>query len=311
MARARAVKTMSIKAKLIQELTAMRDVEKTENQTFKVKAYNNILKQLVAFPGDLNTMSDIDAAKFTGIGKGIRGKIEQVLATGVIHQVEEKKAVTKVLNELSSVHGIGPVKAKELFKEHGINTVTQLLERPELLNAVQTKGLRYHTDMQKRIPRAEMDKHFATLQIATKGTAFEIAGSYRRKEATSGDIDVILCSENNQAQRNLIDQLKASKYLVETLADGPHKFMGVCKLPRYKTFRRIDIMWMEPERFPFALLYFTGSKEFNVRVRNAALRKGYSLNEYGFKGYTNPELRTERDILDFLNVPWLEPHDRK
>lgn len=329
-AKNRKKKMSAIQMTLINELAAMRDVEYAERQTFKVRAYNVILTQLERYEGPLESMADVDAANFTGLGKGIRGKMEQIFASGKIAQLEEKRAIAAVLSELATVHGIGPVKATELMNEHGITTVAQLAEHQELLNATQLKGLRYHADMQKRIPNKEMWKHHELLKATIK-VPFEIAGSFRRGAATSGDIDVILCTNDASVQKTTIDQLKNAGYIVETLADGPHKFMGVSKLPRHRTFRRIDIMWMEPAKYAFALLYFTGSKDFNVRVRNAALFKGYTMNEYGIESLaikstkgknktttattaatsTIPPLLTEREILEFLGMDYVEPVNRK
>ena len=308
----------NMKANLIEQLKSMREVEKAARETFKVRAYTGIIQQLEAWPGPLNTMADVDAAGFKGVGKGIRGKMEQIFATGVIDKVEAQRTYMEAVKDLTSVHGIGPVRAKELIQDHGITSVVELIEHPELLNPVQVKGLRYHLDMQKRIPRKEMDKHFETLSKYIKGT-FEVAGSYRRGAKDSGDIDVIICAESGDEMQNAINDLKAIGYMSETLASGPHKYMGVCKLPRHKTFRRIDIMWMEPPKYPFALLYFTGSKEFNVRVRFAAMKRGFSLNEYGLtvlaKGGKTVDdiptnLKTERDVLDFLGVPFVAPENR-
>lgn len=316
---------MAMKQTLIEQLINMRDVEKAARETFKVRAYTGIIAQLEAFDGPLNSMADVDAAGFKGLGKGIRGKMEQIFATGVIDKVEEKRELMEAVKELTSVHGIGPVKANELIA-NGIKTVAELARRLDLLNEVQVKGMRYYVDMLKRIPRKEMDKHLAAIRGAvTPGAVFEIAGSYRRGAESSGDIDVILKAEGPAEQQALIARLKASGYIAEQLASGEHKFMGVCKLSRHKTFRRIDIMWMEPTKYPFALLYFTGSKEFNVRLRTHALQLGYSLNEYGLVPLPGDkrgaaaapppvpgDLQTERDVLAFLGgwEAYLDPRKR-
>lgn len=306
---------------LITKLSEMRDVEKANKQTFKVKAYDTVIKQIQAYTKPINSIDDVTNAGFKGIGKGIMGKIEQLFNTGVIKQVEEKRALMEAVNILTTVHGIGPTKAKELVVDHNITTIEQLTERTDLLNEVQVKGLMYHADMQKRIPRKEMDKHLAMLKShIDTGSPFEIAGSYRRGASDSGDIDVIIRGETGGAD-DIIKKLQSCKYIVEVLAHGETKFMGICKLPRYKTFRRIDIMVADPVRYAFALLYFTGSKEYNVYVRNVALSKGYSLNEYGFtmaklnktakaKDACIPVHKTEREILAFLGLEYIEPTKR-
>ena len=303
-------------SQLITKLKEMRDLEKVAKQLFKVRAYDTVIRQLEKWDQPINNMADIDEANFTGIGKGIREKLGQIFKTGVIKQVEDKRNLMEAVKILSTVHGIGPTKANELVKKHGITTVEELADHHDLLNDVQIKGLKYYDDMQKRIPRAEMDKHnvFLTNNISSE---FEIAGSYRRFEKTSGDIDVIMCDQDASAFDKVIKSLIKSKYIVEVLAHGEKKFMGICKLPRHKTFRRIDIMIMDRLRYPFALLYFTGSRENNIRMRNKALSLGYSLNEYGMtvvKGSKSddviPTMLTERAIFEFLELPYLEPKNR-
>jgi DNA polymerase/3'-5' exonuclease PolX len=112
--------------------------------------------------------------------------------------------------------------------------------------------------------------------------------------------------------------LISKKYIKDTLAYGKKKFMGYCKLPKHKTHRRIDILYSDPNKYPFALLYFTGDYSFNIAMRNIAQSKGYSLNEYGFlyttgdkKGeYVNKNFLNETDIFNFLEIEYVEPKNR-
>jgi len=301
---------------LINKLKEMRDVEKAAKQPFKVRAYNIVIKQLETYELPIYSLQDVDAAKFTGIGTGIKTKLEEIFKTGTIKLVEDKRTLMQAVRDLSTVHGIGAVKANELVKKHGITTVEQLADHKDLLNDVQLKGLKYHGDLQKRIPRDEMDKHLAYLKKHIS-TDFEIAGSYRRGAADSGDIDMIMreCDISPSCYEQAVRDLTKSKYIVDILAYGDHKFMGICKLPRHKTFRRIDIMIMDATRYPFALLYFTGSQDHNIWMRNKALGQGYSLNEYGLsKGKKlvdmKDSIKTENDIYKFLKLEYIEPINR-
>ena len=99
-----------------------------------------------------------------------------------------------------------------------------------------------------------------------------------------------------------------------TLAEGVKKYMGVAQLRR-KPGRRIDLMLTPRAEYPYALLYFTGSKAFNIRVRRAALEKGLSLNEYGLtllKGSLKrlPRIESEHQLLEYLIGEYVEPKDR-
>jgi DNA polymerase/3'-5' exonuclease PolX len=107
-------------------------------------------------------------------------------------------------------------------------------------------------------------------------------------------------------------------YIKDTFALGGKKCMAVCKLKRHRTFRRLDLLYTKKHEYPFALLYFTGSGQFNVNMRNIALSKGYSLSEYGMKynngdkkgEFVEHEFVTEKDIFDFLDMEYVAPEKR-
>ena len=104
-------------------------------------------------------------------------------------------------------------------------------------------------------------------------------------------------------------------YLTCSLARGPKKYMGMGKIDISPCHRRIDIMYTKPEEYPFAVLYFTGSGDFNQRMRSDALKQGYTMNEYSIN-HTDTKLKVdhvflvEKDIFDFLNYEYLEPEKR-
>ena len=195
---------------------------------------------------------------------------------------------------------------------------------PSILHNKQQIGLKYFTDLQKRIPRKEMLDYETLLKQVDPSLKLSINGSFRRGAKTSGDIDVLI--NGTQKNRNdFIKVLKESGNMVETLANGKKKFMGIIKLPNYKTYRNIDIIASDDKSFPFGVLYFTGSAKFNTEMRNIALAQGYSLNEYDFthKGTKKPltkreifekigkeQFENENDIFKFLNMKYVKPQDR-
>ena len=115
--------------------------------------------------------------------------------------------------------------------------------------------------------------------------------------------------------KKFIDFLEKDGYLYETLAKGTKKYFGMGKLPDCLTFRRIDIMVTKPQEYPFAVLYFTGSKDFNTLMRQHALDRGLSMNEYSLKDVDTKEpvdhvFETERDIFDYLEYTYVDPWKR-
>ena len=286
---------------IFQRLTEMKSLEKSNGEVFKVRAYDRVLKSMTDAGIDMNTevtdVAGLKALGVSGIGKGIEGKIAEILETGKLAVVETNNDRMIVLKDLQRVHGIGPVKAKELAEEHGVTCVADLLkkEKMALLTDAQKVGLKYVDDFEKRIPRKEMDKHNEFVKKIMTSTpllmnaTYEIAGSYRRGAKDSGDIDVILTSDqgkHEEVYEAFIQALKDSKYLTDDLAKGATKYMGVSRLSRHKTSRRVDIMVTSPNDYPFAVLYFTGSQAHNIKMRNVALELGYSLSEYGLRPLT-------------------------
>ena len=127
--------------------------------------------------------------------------------------------------------------------------------------------------MQHRIPYDEITNHEtylkSVLQEVDPTAELTIAGSYRRKKNDSGDIDMLINTpsvKNNSVYNKFMDVLFQKGYLLEELSRGPKKFMGISKLDD-GIGRRIDIMYTKPQEYPFAILYFTGSMEFNVKMR--------------------------------------------
>jgi DNA polymerase/3'-5' exonuclease PolX len=114
----------------------------------------------------------------------------------------------------------------------------------------------------------------------------------------------------------IVKKLTEIGYVKEVLAVGDKKFFGIAKVKYGRHFRRIDIMVTPKEEFPFAVMYFTGSKEFNVDLRNHCLKLGYSLNEYRLtnKKDKNPidrKLESEEEKFDFLGFKFVPPFERK
>ena len=113
---------------------------------------------------------------------------------------------------------------------------------------------------------------------------FEIVGSYRRGADNSGDIDVIITSKNDDPKvfDLFIGALIQNKIIIELLSKGKKKSLTVGKL-RGHPARRLDFMFSTKEEYPFAVLYFTGSKIFNTLMRARALKMGYTMNEHGLR----------------------------
>jgi len=304
-------KTITIFQKLL-------DHYKSEGDAFRAKTYMKVIKALVLLETDQD-LEPINLKSCKGIGQGTCTRIKEIIDTGTLQEYEKIKDFKSPMAEFLKIHGVGKGKASDLVGQ-GFKTIDDIRKYPkisDLLNETQLKGLKYFDDIQKRIPYTEIQKH----EIILKKTLYEIdpeaeltiAGSYRRKKETSGDIDILLKARTKKTYDRFIDQLKESAIIVEDLARGAKKYMGLVN--GITAFvRRIDIMWTKVEEYPFAVLYFTGSCEFNQRMRADALIMGYTMNEYSLKSLSGEKVKevftTEKDIFTFLGYEYLEPEMR-
>ena len=327
---------------------------RVKDQIFKYKSYIKFINAIQNYSNDLNTLNEFNKLfeemkiKKSSIKERIISYIESndisVFGNNTetpinINNVRIKKH--KITNDLKNIYGVGFKKANDLYEKEKIYSINQLKRRIEtnkdskILNKKQKIGLEYYDDLLERIPYDEMKQHdnFINNEINTIKEEFKtktelkdielkykITGSYRRKNRTSGDIDILFSSNDDSKNKiilnDIIKKLKNKKYIVETLALGDKKFMGICKLNNI--YRRIDIVFSEQKSYPFTLLYFTGCGDFNIDLRNYCLGKGYRLNEYGLK-YTNGEkkgefvehqFKNENDIFEFLGIKYIQPEHR-
>ena len=320
------VKLNPLNLKLINLLEQLAVIEQSKGKVFEARAYNVAAESIMAYPKNITSLDQIKNLK--GIGTKIFKKFIEYLKTDTLPMLEKAKNDPVLL--FHKVYGIGPKKAIELVEKNGIKSIQELREHTDLLNDKQIIGLKYYEDINKRIPRSEIDEFKKVFDIcfkkvATKDDSYEIVGSYRRGAKTSGDIDLIVTNKKGDGAilEKFIDQLQKNGILSEILSKGKIKSLTIGKLPDHPTSRRIDFMFAQPKEFAFSTLYFTGSKGFNVVQRKIANEKGLTLNEHGLyqlvgtgkikkKGQRIEEdFPTEKSIFDYLNMVYKEPTERK
>ena len=293
---------------------------KNNYDTFRAKTYMSLNKILKTLSSD-NDLEPSHLKGLKGIGQGTIDRIKEIIDTGTLQEYEKIKDIKSPLEEFLKIHGVGKQHGKKLVSE-GFKNVDDLRNCNNIqdhLNDTQLKGLHYYDDMQVRIPYEEIQKHEVYLKdilykIDPKAE-LTIAGSYRRKSPDSGDIDLLLKATSKKIYDNFIDTLVQEGYLTCQLARGSKKYMGMGIINISPCHRRIDIMYTKPEEYPFAILYFTGSGDFNVRMREDALKQGYTMNEYSIK-HTDTKVKVdkvfleEKEIFDFLGYQYLNPEDR-
>ena len=306
-------------------LSKLANIMTKNGEPFRAKAYQKAQETILSACSNIilteqNWLKELKGQH--GIGPAVLEKLNEFCSTGTLSIIEREK--NNPVNIFCDIYGVGPKKAKEIV-EKGILTIEQLRAQADLvLNDTQKKGLKYYEDILKRIPRSEIDNFntilnniFSNLKTNFSPATiinFEIVGSYRRRAQDSGDIDVIITSQNSQVFSLLISTLIQHKIILEVLSQGNSKCLVIAMIPQSSYARRVDFLFTTPDEFPFSILYFTGSKNFNTVMRGTALSNGLTMNEHGIckkDGSTIDILfKTEREIFNYLNLVYKEPWER-
>jgi len=291
-----------------------------QGEPFRARAYQKAQETIMSYPRDITDPAQLKG--LPGIGDTIMEKFNEYVQTGTLKVLEREK--TNPLNILADVYGIGPKKAKDLV-DKGITTIAQLRARQDELNDIQKVGLKYYEQILERIPRSEIVEYdtmfksvFAKVAANDPSARFEIVGSYRRGAQSSGDIDIIITGNSGAIYKAFIDELIKRKIIINVLSRGLAKTLVIAQLPGKSVARRVDFLYSSPDEFPFAILYFTGSKAFNTVMRNRALSMGYTLNEHGLSTMENKvkgakieqQFADEKAIFDFLKMAYKTPVER-
>lgn len=324
---------LSLCEKCIDVLGKLSLLMTAKGEVFKARAYQKAQESLLSFSFSQDLCSLEQLKGIPTFGKSILEKLHVYIQTGTLPELEREKNNPVAI--FTEIYGVGPKKAQELV-DNGMTTITQLRKNADkYLNNIQKIGLHYYEDILKRIPRSEIDEYnnifnkiFNIIFQKTKGLSldsnatFEIVGSYRRGAQDSGDIDVIITGKNNILYKEFINYLVKANIIVEILSRGEHKCLVIAKIPGTSSIcRRVDFLFTSLEEYPFALLYFTGSKFFNTVMRNYVLSLGLTMNEYGLytlvdNGKTKGDkvkdiFHSEKDIFDYLHLEYKDPIERK
>jgi DNA polymerase (family 10) len=256
-----------------------------------------------------------------GIGKGIAERIAGMLRSGRIEDLERyRKAVPIDMVGLTALEGIGPKRAQALWKTLGIRDVAGLrraAERGELRRVpnfgerserriLQAIGLQQEAAGRRPLEEVLPIAHRIEAALARVPGVERavVAGSIRRHRATIGDVDVLVAARKPDPVSKAFENLPE----VRTVhARGPTK-----TLVRLTNGMDADLRVVPPDSFGAALLYFTGSKAYNVALRRVAQKKGLKLNEYGLFRRGKPvAAKTEEDVYAALGLAWVPPELRE
>lgn len=311
---------------IIDQLLLLATQFKQDGNSFKASALFKGLSIIKELDYEIEDITQIE--KLKGIGKGICKRVNEILETGKLNELNNKVDKKKIIEELTSVFGIGVKIANKYMNDFNIKNITELKEAHDKsiikLTDEMLIGLKYVDDLKYRISYIDIKNIESVLKNLLKQyypeLIMKICGSYRRVRETSGDIDILLtCKEPicNDYLRKVVNLLTEETYLVDHLTKkGLTKYMGICHLFNGQ-YVRIDIRYIKYDSFAPALLYFTGSGELNRKMRELANTQGYTINEYGVYKYVDKKkgdeirVKTEKDIFDLIGMKYLNPIERE
>ncbi len=319
-------------AEILEQIATLLEL-KGENP-FKIRAYSNAARSIETFGGNLGDLKDEESLeKIPGIGKAIAAKIKELAETGSLKFFEELRSeFPAAILELFSIPGLGAKKIKALHEKLQISSIAQLQEACTAGLVAELPGFGKTTQeklCQAIAARAEHAGSFQLGQIAAEAERLQddlraqpealhvcIAGSYRRRKEIVRDLDFIVATSEPAA----ITKIFVAHPLVETvLAQGPTK-----SSVRLRSGIQCDLRVVTVAEYPFALNYFTGSKEHNVVLRGRALQRGWTLNEYRVASAPLPPaakkkktaakiptIREEAELYRALDLDFIPPELRE
>jgi len=303
----------------------MADVlELKDDNPFRVRAYRRAAENLRSLSEDVATLAQEDRlTEIPGIGEDLAGKIAEYLRKGRVKEIEAaRRGVPDSVLAMMSVPGIGPKTARALYEEEGISSLDQLekLARAGRLrgrHGIQArseqnilKGIALLRAGQERMPLGQAlplgRELVRALQAVSDVNEVALAGSARRMKETVGDLDILVASGRTG---RVIKAFAGLPQAAEVLEQGDTK-----AAIRHREGIQVDLRVVEPESFGAALVYFTGSKQHNLRIREMGIKRGLKISEYGvFRGDTGKRIAgaTEEQVYAAVGLPWIPPELRE
>jgi DNA polymerase (family 10) len=292
---------------------------------FRIRSYQNAARTI----GDMSeNISDLiergeDISDYPDIGESIAEKVEEIVKTGKLKQLEElKKKVPVDVGELMKIPQLGGKRIAKLYNELEVKDLNSLKMAAEQDKISDLEGLGAKTQQKilreiKKLKQNDAAERFRLdkaeeileplinyLRKFKSVKKIDVAGSYRRRKETVGDIDILLASSKNE---ELMNYFVDYEEVEEVIAKGKTKSSVILKRGL-----QVDVRVIPQVSYGAAFLYFTGSKEHNVELRKIAQGKDYKINEYGlYDGDERIAGKTESEIYKEIGLKYIEPELRE
>jgi DNA polymerase (family 10) len=297
---------------------------------FKIGAYRRAAESLAHSPIDVaRAYREGRPPRLPGVGKAIDEKLDELADSGRLRYYERlRRDVPPSVVTLLQVPGLGPRSAGDLYRHAGIDSLDALEAAARAGQLREIKGMSAKTEarlleglkaLRARPPRRMrlgqtqeiVDRVTGSLRNATGVKSITVAGSYRRRRETIADIDLLVETDDPAA---VLGKLHDSPW-VESTDNGGRPTGGTRASVQISRGPQVDLMTMPPGVAGTYLVHFTGSAAHNVRLREIARDRGWSLSEHGFTSLENESKRvtfeTEAEVYEFLGMPFIDPELRE
>jgi DNA polymerase (family 10) len=288
-----------------------------------VRAYRSAAQTLRALPHAAHELVDQgeDLSKLSGIGKDLAAKIAEIVETGSLSLLDEiARETPPELAHLLEIPGLGPRRARALHESLGIDTLEDLASAARAGHVRELAGFGKKTEqailsaLEQRRSRPRRTLWLEAEPVALDLVAYlkrkqgvkqvELAGSFRRRRETVGDLDILVtCARGTQ----VVDHFVAHEDVDEVVAHGTTR-----STVRLRSGLQVDLRVVPEVSYGAALHYFTGSKSHNIAIRKLGVRRKLKINEYGvFRGDKREAGRTEAEVYRKVGLPYIAPELRE
>jgi DNA polymerase (family 10) len=310
-------------ARLLSDVADLLEI--SAGNPFKVRAYRNAARTVADHPdpiAELVSGKDFDLTDLPGIGGGIAKEITALIETGSLPQRQQLVAtIPPGLLDLLRIPGLGPKRVKLFHEELKVNSVADLkdaLEKgkiaelpgfgPKLLEKIREGVSDTGASAQKRMVLHDAEQYARAIVEYLKAGGgldeIDVAGSFRRRKETIGDLDIVVSCRNPAA---VIARFGKFGEVTHVASQGDTR-----STVRLSSGLQVDLRVVEPAAFGAAMQYFTGSQAHNIELRKVAQAKELKLNEYGvYRGTKCIAGRTEADVYGALGLDWIPPELRE
>ncbi|MFZ6030138.1 MAG: DNA polymerase/3'-5' exonuclease PolX [Chloroflexota bacterium] len=291
--------------------------------TFRVRAYRNAAAAVETYPRPVADLlaEGQDLADLESIGEELARKIEEIVRTGRLKQLEALRARTPAgVTQMLKVPGLGPKRVQKIYAALKVEGLAELKQAAQAgkIRALEGFGPRMEAKILEGLARLdgtqgrillhaadEIAKRLLALLETLPGVAHvAVAGSYRRCEETVGDLDILVSGENG---KEILARFAEFEDVRDVVSQGETRATFLLRRGL-----QVDLRVIAEESYGAALLYFTGSKAHNIHLRRLATERGLKINEYGvFRQDARLAGRTEAEVYGEFGMPFIEPELRQ